>query len=431
MQVELSFGRKGLLVELPEKAIAQIIRKPKFPIPADPHALVAQALSYPILSKTISEEAMGNKTACILVCDITRPVPNKLFLKPIIAELEAGGIPRDGITILIATGLHRPNLGEELEEVIGDPWVNENIRILNHDARDDTAIIHLGKTSTHRVPVGLNHHFVKADLKLVTGLVEPHFMAGYSGGRKVIAPGIAHHETIRTFHSARFMESPYAVSCNLDNNPLHKSQLEIVQMLGGKILALNTILDEERNLIHVNFGEVLASHTEAVNFARASCEIQVGRKFKTILTSSAGYPLDKTYYQTIKGMVTPLDILEPGGTLIIASECAEGIGSPEFRESQARLIEFGPVAFLETLLSKEFAEIDEWESEMQLKPMRVGEVQLYCPGMSEEDQKLTGVKMIDDLHQAVAEAIERVNDAEVAVIPEGPYLVPFAAAKNA
>ena len=431
MQVELSFGRKGLLVELPEKAIAQIIRKPKFPIPEDPHALVAQALSYPILSKTLSEEAMGNKTACILVCDITRPVPNKLFLKPVIAELEAGGIPRDGITILIATGLHRPNLGEELEEVIGDPWVTENIRILNHDARDDTAIIHLGKTSTHQVPVGLNHHFVKADLKLVTGLVEPHFMAGYSGGRKVIAPGIAHHETIRTFHSARFMESPHAVSCNLDKNPLHKSQLEIVQMLGGKILALNTILDEERNLIHVNFGEVLTSHIKAVNFARASCEIQVGRKFKTVLTSSAGYPLDKTYYQTIKGMVTPLDILEPGGTLIIASECAEGIGSPEFRESQARLIEFGPAAFLETLLSKEFAEIDEWESEMQLKPMRLGEVQLYCPGMSEEDQKLTGVKMIDDLRQAVAEAIERVNDAEVAVIPEGPYLVPFAAAQSA
>ncbi|MEK9972046.1 MAG: nickel-dependent lactate racemase [Deltaproteobacteria bacterium] len=428
MQIELSFGRQGLLVELPEKAIPQIIRKPKYPVPEDPHALVKQALSQPISSKKLSREAMGNKTACILVCDITRPVPNKLFLKPVIAELEAGGIQRDSITILIATGLHRPNLGEELEEVIGDPWVTENIRILNHDARDESSIVHLGKTPTHQVPLGLNRHFVEADLKLVTGLVEPHFMAGYSGGRKVIAPGIAHHETIRTFHSARFMESPYAASCNLDNNPLHESQLEIVQMLGGEILAVNTILDEERNLIHVNFGEVLASHQEAVNFARASCEIPVGRKFKTILTSSAGYPLDKTYYQTVKGMVTPLDILEPGGTLIIASECAEGIGSPEFRESQARLVELGPAAFLETLLSKDLAEIDEWESEMQLKPMRVGEVQLYCPGMSEEDQKLTGVKMIADLQEAVAEAIERVGDAEVAVIPEGPYLVPFASA---
>ena len=428
MQIELSFGRQGLLVELPEKAIPQIIRKPKYPVPEDPHALVKQALSQPIRSKKLSEEAIGNKTACILVCDVTRPVPNKLFLKPVIDELEAGGIPREGITILIATGLHRPNIGEELEEVIGDPWVTENIRILNHDARDESSIVHLGKTPTHQVPLGLNRHFVEADLKLVTGLVEPHFMAGYSGGRKVIAPGIAHHETIRTFHSARFMESPYAASCNLDNNPLHESQLEIVQMLGGEILAVNTILDEERNLIHVNFGEVLASHQEAVNFARASCEIPVGRKFKTILTSSAGYPLDKTYYQTVKGMVTPLDILEPGGTLIIASECAEGIGSQEFRESQARLVELGPAAFLETLLSKDLAEIDEWESEMQLKPMRVGEVQLYCPGMSEEDQKLTGVKMIADLQEAVAEAIERVGDAEVAVIPEGPYLVPFASA---
>ena len=428
MQIELSFGRQGLLVELPEKSIPQIIRKPKYPVPEDQHALVKQALSQPIRSKTLSHEATGNQTACILVCDITRPVPNKLFLKPVIEELEAGGIPRAGITILIATGLHRPNLGEELEEVIGDPWITINMRILNHDARDESSIVHLGKTPTHQVPLGLNRHFVEADLKLVTGLVEPHFMAGYSGGRKVIAPGIAHHETIRTFHSASFMESPYAASCNLDNNPLHESQLEIVQMLGGEILALNTILDEERNLIHVNFGEVLASHKEAVNFARASCEIPVGRKFKTILTSSAGYPLDKTYYQTVKGMVTPLDILEPGGTLIIASECAEGIGSPEFRESQARLIELGPAAFLETLLSKDLAEIDEWESEMQLKPMRVGEVQLYCPGMSEEDQKLTGVKMIADLKEAVAEAIERVGDAEVAVIPEGPYLVPFASA---
>ena len=190
---------------------------------------------------------------------------------------------------------------------------------------------------------------------------------------------------------------------------------------------MNTILDEERNLIHVNFGEVLASHQEAVNFARASCEIPVGRKFKTILTSSAGYPLDKTYYQTVKGMVTPLDILEPGGTLIMLRVRRRN-RLTEFRESQARLVELGPAAFLETLLSKDLAEIDEWESEMQLKPMRVGEVQLYCPGMSEEDQKLTGVKMIADLQQAVAEAIERVGDAEVAVIPEGPYLVPFASA---
>jgi nickel-dependent lactate racemase len=431
MQVELSFGRQGLFVELPEKTIPHIIRKPKYPVPEDPKALVQQALTQPICSKRLSEEALGCKNACIVVCDITRPVPNKLFLKAIVEELEAGGIPRNAITIVIATGLHRSNLGEELAEVIGDPWVIGNIRILNHNARDENSIVHLGKTRNHQVPVGLNRHFVEADLKLVTGLVEPHFMAGYSGGRKVIAPGIAHHATIRTFHSARFMESPFAASCNLDKNPLHESQLEIVQILGGKILAVNTVLDEERNLIYVNFGEVLASHQEAVNFARTSCEIPVGRRFKTILTSSAGYPLDKTYYQTVKGMVTPLDILEPGGTLIIASECEEGIGSHEFRESQARLVELGSEAFLETLQAKDLAEIDEWESEMLLKPMRIGEVQLYCPGMSEKDRRLTGVKMVDNLHLAISEAIERVGDAEVAIIPEGPYLVPFSDAGDA
>ena len=425
MQVELSFGRQGLKVELPAEAVPRIIRKPRMPIPTDPKAVVQQALASPIGSRPLREEAQGAQSACLLVCDITRPVPNGLFLRPVLEELEAAGMARDKITLLIATGLHRPNLGEELAEVIGDPWVMENFRVLNHDARDEDSIVSLGTTRTHQVPVGLNRHFVEADLKIATGLVEPHFMAGYSGGRKVIAPGIAHHETIRTFHSARFMESPFAASCNLQQNPLHETQLEIVELLGGKILSVNTILDEERNLIHMTFGEIVASHLAAVEFARSSCEIQIGRRFKTVVTSSAGYPLDKTYYQTVKGMVTPLDILEPGGTIIIASECSEGIGSPEFRESQARLVELGPEAFLQTLLAKDFAEIDEWESEMQLKPMRVGSVQLYCPEMTEGDRALTGVEMVDDLKQAIQAAMERAGDAEIAVIPEGPYVVPF------
>ncbi len=179
----------------------------------------------------------------------------------------------------------------------------------------------------------------------VSGLVEPHFMAGYSGGRKVIAPGVAFHETIRTFHSARFMEDPLASSCNLRGNPLHETQLEIVDMLyavhkegspghGLPILGINTVLDEHRNLAHITFGEIVQSHADAVLFARASCEVHVGKTFKVVVTSSAGYPLDKTYYQTVKGMVTPLDILEPGGTLIVVSECSEGFGSAEFRDSQ-------------------------------------------------------------------------------------------------
>ena len=424
MQITLDYGRTPLTVELPPEARATIVRKPEMTLPVDPGAAIRAALDAPMGCAPLSKLAQGAKTACILICDITRPVPNGLFLRPMIERLMAAGVPADGVTVLVATGLHRPNLGDELEEVLGDPWVQQTVRVLNHDARDEDACVALGRTTKHDCPVGLNRLFVDADIKIATGLVEPHFMAGYSGGRKVISPGVAHHETIRTFHSARFMESPFAASCNLDQNPLHETQLEIVGMLDGPVLALNTVIDEHRRRAFVSFGEIVESHLAAVAFARQSCEVTTGRRFKTVVTSSAGYPLDKTYYQTVKGMVTPLGILADGGTLIIASECSEGLGSPEFRAAQERLVALGTQGFLDTLTSKSLADIDEWQTEMQLKPMRVGNIQLYAPGLG-DDHAVTGVGRVDDLTQAIADAIARHGDPDIAVIPEGPYVVPF------
>lgn len=424
MSVLLSYGRTGLMVDLPSHALPHIVRKPTMTRPKDPKSAVIAALDNPLGAPLISDLARGGKTACILICDITRPVPNHLFLRPLIERLIAAGIPEDGISILVATGLHRPNIGTELAEVIGDAWVIATTSIENHDARDESSIVHLGTTSTHKCPVGLNRRFVEADVKIATGLVEPHFMAGYSGGRKVIAPGVAHHETIRTFHSARFMEHPLAASCQLAGNPLHETQLEIVEMLDGPVLGLNTVIDEYRNLAFVSFGEIVESHMEAVAFARKSCEIAAPQRFKTVVTSAAGHPLDKTYYQTVKSMVTPLGILAEGGTLIIASECSEGLGSSEFRQAQERLVTLGPDRFLETLSAKSLADIDEWQTEMQLKPMRVGDIQLYAPQLG-DDHALTGVTQIDNVSAAIQSAIQRYDDPDVAVIPEGPYVVPF------
>ncbi|MEM7211188.1 MAG: nickel-dependent lactate racemase [Pseudomonadota bacterium] len=428
MKIKLEYGRDGLEVTLPPEAQPVMIRKPGLAIPAESGAEIDNALDNPIGTDSLIALASRARSACIVICDITRPVPNHLFLQRLIRRLMGAGIPSDAITVLVATGLHRPNIGDELAELVGDPWVLRTVRVVNHDARDGTGNVRLGQTVKHTCPVTLNRILVDADLKIATGLVEPHFMAGYSGGRKVIAPGVAHHETIRTFHSARFMEHPAATSCNLEGNPLHETQLEIVEMLNARselpVLALNTVLDDARNLAHVTFGEIVASHKAAVTFARASCEVPVDGKFQTVLTSSAGYPLDKTYYQTVKGMVTPLDILAPGGTLIIASECSEGVGSPEFRAAQERLVELGPQAFLETLTAKDLAEIDEWQTEMQLKPMRVGRVQLYAPRLG-ADHAVTGVDQIDDIAAAVSGSITRSQDPRVAVIPEGPYVVPF------
>jgi len=425
MDVELAYGKSSLKLDLPAGVNPTVIRKAPLPILPDAAAAVRAALDEPIGAPPLIELARGRESACILICDITRPVPNHLFLQPMIRDMMAAGIPAERITVLVATGLHRPNEGDELAELVGDPWVLENVNVVNHFARNDADHVDLGVTPGRGVPVKLDRRFVDADLKVATGLVEPHFMAGYSGGRKVVAPGVAHHETIRTFHNAEFMENPAAVQCNLDGNPLHEEQLAIIRML-GEIYALNTVIDEERNLANVTFGEIIESHMASVAFVRASTEVPVGRKFKTVLTSSAGYPLDKTYYQTVKAMVVPMDILEPGGTIIVASEISEGFGSPEFRAAQARLVDLGPDAFLDTLLVKTHADVDEWQTEMQLKPMRLGTIQLYAPNMSDEDRRITGVEMVDSIEDAVAGAVARAGDPDVAVIPEGPYVVPFA-----
>ena len=423
--IELAYGKTGLRLALPDHAKATVIRKRALAVPVDAARVVEQALANPVEAQPLESLARGASSACVLICDITRPVPNHLFLRPLIERLLGSGVAAGGITVLVATGLHRPNVGDELCELVGDPWVMDNVTVANHDSRDDAAHVSLGETRSRKVPVSLDRRFVEAEVKIATGLVEPHFMAGYSGGRKVIAPGVAHHTTIRTFHSARFMEDPKASSCNLSGNPLHEEQLEIIGMLGRGVLAFNTVIDEDRSLVYASFGDVVASHMAAVEFVRDSIEVKVPRRFSTVVTSAAGYPLDKTYYQTVKGMVTPLDILQPGGTLIIASDCSEGVGSAEFRAAQQRLIELGPDAFLQTLIDKQLADVDEWQTEMQLKPMRVGNIALYSQGMSDADHALTGVERVHNLTSAIHDSIEQHDDPAVAVVPEGPYVVPF------
>jgi hypothetical protein len=195
-------------------------------------------------------------------------------------------------------------------------------------------------------------------------------------------------------------------------------------MLGGA-LALNTVIDDRRRLAFVNFGEVVQSHLEAVDFARRYAEVPVHRRFRTVVTSAAGYPLDKTYYQTVKGMVGPLDILEPGGDLIVASACSEGMGSRHYVAAQRRLVDLGPDGFAASIDGKGHADIDEWQTQMQLRPMRVGRVLLYTDGLADADAALTGVECVEDLEGAIADSIARHGDPGVAFVPEGPYVVPL------
>ena len=423
MQVDINYAKGNLTLDLDDRYDVTVIAKNPMPVLADPKAAIIEAINNPVGGGVLDDLAGPGKTACILICDITRPVPNGLFLPILIKRLMDQGVTASDITVLVATGLHRPNEGAELDELVGSEWVMKTVNVVNHFARDDAAHTDLGKTETRGTSVLIDSRFVDADIKIATGLVEPHFMAGYSGGRKVIAPGVAHADTITTFHNAEFMENPNAINCNLIGNPLHEEQLEIVKMVGGA-LALNTVIDEHRQLSMVTFGEIIESHAQAVNFVKSYTEVTVPQLFKTVVTSTAGYPLDKTYYQTVKGMVGAMDILEPGGNLIIASACDEGMGSDEFVESQKRLISLGPDGFLAEIQKKSRADIDEWQTEMQLKPMRIGTIHLYTDGLSDEELVLTGVNIVTSVEDAIAQSVQQSGDNRIAVIPEGPYVIP-------
>lgn len=423
MDVTLNYGKQGYTLSLPNDLNVTVIRKQTMPVLDDPATVLGQALKSPASCLPLRETAKGRKTACILICDITRPVPNGMILPVVIKELLEAGLDASDITVLVATGLHRPNEGEELRELVGSDWVLGTVRVENHFARNDEDHVLLG-TSSQGTAIKVDKRFVQADLKIVTGLVEPHFMAGYSGGRKVILPGIAHHDTITRFHTATYLEHCKAVNCVMEGNPLHKDQMDGVGMI-GEVWAVNTVLDEHRRVSFINFGPLEKSHLEAVAFTRPYSEIKLSRRYKTVITSSAGYPLDSTYYQTVKGMVGAMDALEEGGKLFIVSACTQGLGSPEYVDAQKRLVALGTDGFLNDIMPKQRAAIDEWQTEMQLKPMRRGAICLYTDGLNDGQKALTGVETTSDLDASLAQWLAACGDRDVVVIPEGPYVVPM------
>jgi nickel-dependent lactate racemase len=421
MQITMKYGKRGLPLEIPDGLEADVIRKKEMPVLEDPAAAVRLALLNPVGCRPLPQEVKGIKNVCIAICDITRPVPNGIVLPVLIQELIDAGVDPASITLLVATGLHRSNEGKELLELVGSDWILQRIRVVNHIAKNEDDHADLGVTPWG-MPVKIDKRFVDADIRIVVGLIEPHFMAGYSGGRKVIVPGIAHQDTIRVLHSTRMLKQEGVENCRLEGNPLHEEQIAALRRV-GRSLAVNTVIGEDRRVSFVNFGDIEKSHLSAVAFARPYFEIPVARKYKTVITSSAGYPLDKNYYQTVKGMVGVVDIVETGGDLFVVSECSEGLGTPEFAESQARLIDVGIERFLEETSQKEFASIDEWESIMQIKAMKTATIHLYSECLTREERALTGVHVITSLTEAIKRSVEEKNDNRVAVVPEGPYVV--------
>ncbi len=300
-----------------------------------------------------------------MVCDITRPVPNELILRPVLETLEQAGIARDQITILIATGLHRPNEGEELVEIVGAD-IAANYRIENHHGQVRGEHTYLGD-SPRGVPIWIDSRYVQADLKITVGLIEPHLMAGYSGGRKLICPGIAAIETVQAWHSPRFLEHPRADCGMLDGNPVHEENTWIGRRAGCDFI-VNVVLDDHRRPLKFVAGDMEAAFLEGVAFVRNVVTDSVPQPVDIVVTSSAGYPLDTTFYQSIKGMTGALPIVKTGGTIIIAASLTEGIGSPQFQQLFRENTDLE--SFVQRIQGDDYFVMDQWQLEELAKVRR-------------------------------------------------------------
>jgi len=421
MRVPLRYGKTNLTVELPERT--QVLRMNEVPILVDPASMLHKALRSPIASAPLAKIARGRHSAVVVVSDVTRPVPHRVIVPPIVECLEESGVSRSAITLLVATGLHRPNWGEELEEVLSSELV-ANYRVVNHDARDIDSHRFLGTTSTN-VPVWVDEEYMKADLRILTGLVEPHLMAGYSGGRKLVCPGIAAAETIKVFHSPRLLENENATNGILKDNPVHQTSLEAARMAGVDFI-VNVTLDEPRNITGIFAGELEAAHRQGVEAVNRMVRVPIDTPADVVVTSSAGYPLDTTFYQAVKGLVGALPAVKQGGCIIMAASLSEGIGGKEVVE----LLTGTPTwqELERKVLDPDFFMIDQWQAEMLVKVLRKCDVFCRSDGLDSETLSHCHVHPTDSIESTVVEILARRDaDASVFAIPEGPYVMPVAA----
>jgi nickel-dependent lactate racemase len=419
MRVTLDYGRTGMAVDLPDNTIGPLEIRPAPPL-ADPQRTLENALAQPVGTRPLAELARGRKNACILICDITRPVPNKIILPPLLRTLEASGIPRGDILILVATGLHRPNEGNELEEMVGQE-ILANYRIENHHGKVLEEHAYLGVTP-RGVPVYLDRRYVEADLKITTGLIEPHLMAGYSGGRKVICPGIAALETVKVWHGPDFLEHPKADCGILDGNPVHEENTRIAKMAGCDFI-VNVCIDGKRQITWLGAGHMEHAWLEGVRFCAQIVKVTLPQPVDVVVTSCAGYPLDTTWYQAVKGLTGALPIVKQGGTIILAASLSEGLGSPEFqtlmRDNQDLKL------FKQRILGKDYFVMDQWQLEELAKVIDRCKVRVVSDGLSAETLRQCYVEPAATVEQAVADALREYGpDARIAVIPKGPYVLP-------
>ena len=416
MVVQLAYGKNGLNVDVPDTNLLKILTHGAIsPLP-DPARTIQHSLDSPIGCPPLRKLAQGKRTACIAVCDITRPVPNKLLLPPLLRILEEEGVEKKNLTILLATGLHRPSTPDERELILG-PEILKGYTIVDHRASALHEQSSLGRTAGG-TPVFIDKRYVEADFKITVGFIEPHLMAGFSGGRKMVAPGCAGEETIKVLHSPRFLDDAMCCEGSIEKNPLHHELIEIAKMAGHDFV-VDVSLDAEKKITGVFAGHPQEAHGVGVAAVRGFVRSTVREPADIVVTTSAGFPLDLTYYQAIKGMTAALPILKKDGMLILAAECAEGLGGEHFSVMATR---FQSADDFDSWIHNHPVEIDQWQLQECVKAMRRGDVFVVAGGIRDDQKKKMFVRTASSVEEVLHQGLQRFGSgAKIAVIPKGPY----------
>ena len=414
MQVNLAYGEGHLTIDCPDDrtTIIEPAERPGLP---DERDAVARAVAQPIQSPPLREMVGRAARVCLLFTDLTRATPNERLIPWLLEELRE--VPRENLILLNQTGTHRPNTQAELESML-TPEVLANYRVLNHDCENEADLVEVGKLRDGQ-PALLNRHAVEADLRIVTGFIEPHFFAGFSGGPKGLMPGVAGLDTVMSNHGFANLSHPGATFGVTEGNPLWEDMRDIALRAGQSFL-VNVTLNECREITGVFAGDLVAAHAEGCAFVKKSAMQPVAEPFDVVVTTNSGYPLDLNLYQGVKGMSAGARIVREGGTLVLAAECREGVpaGSPLdqlLREAES------PEDILGMLATPGFVRPEQWQAQLQALVQRKAEVLVHS---SLDDATLAAVHLraCPDIGATIAAA---GSGARVAVLPQGPLTIPY------
>lgn len=420
MQINLAYGRKGLTIEIPDSA--DILETRFVPGLPDETEAIQDALRNPIGSPPLWELVRPGDRVVIVHTDITRATPNDRLLPVLLSELEAAGIEREDITLLNGLGTHRRQTEAELRAMLGDDIV-DNYRCLQHDCHDQANLVSLGETSLGH-PVRINRTFLEADMRILTGFIEPHFFAGFSGGPKAVLPSLAGYESVFTNHGYEMIAHPRATWGVTRSNPIWEEMCEVALKTLPAFL-LNVTLNARREITGVFAGDLLAAHARGCDFVKASAMVAVDEPYDIVLTTNSGYPLDQNLYQSVKGMSAASRVVKEGGAILIATACEDGL--PAHGKYADLLAEAGsPAAILAMVSQPGFSVQDQWQVQIQAQIQMKADVYVFSEGLNK--QLIENALLIPcvDIEETLAMLMGRYGSgARLCVIPEGPQVIPY------